>query len=316
MIIPDGTRSDDYVGINWGGAACDKFKQLLLTNERLQIFFEWFAKLDGTLQTTFLDELNRWEYGTLASTSASPGLYSLTSDPKYAAVRTSLVVGRMVMWEAVAASPATGSTLNLDGIGAQPLLNLRGQPIQEDEIKIGQVVVAVWSSTAWRAISQLSLSQLFVVPSRSYAKTTKPGNSNADFPCVMTITLTKVAGQRWDYIDLNVFAHMVGESNTGGTARCAIKFTSGPLSGSPLSAVTGINNLDQRFDWTFADDTTQPHWQANIDVPPAYQTENSIEFEATITLSDFYGDGPLLAGGVTDTTEHFIGIAHNLTAAS
>lgn len=312
MSLPTGTRSPDYIPNNWGGSACEKFKQLLLTNDRLQIFFEWLADEDGNLLPTFLDDLNRWEYGPMLSTSSGPGIYNLVSDSDYAAIRTSYGSrGRMVIFNAVVASPSTGSFINLDGIGALPLNNFNGLPILENEIRANQTVIAVNVGSEWRTLSQLSGSQTFVVPGQSFGESTAAGSAVGNFPAIMSINLTKPAGSQWSYIDLSVHSRIIGSSGAGVDFTCDIVFDDGPSAATSISSTTGAGNIPQVQSTTFNNDSAQAVWRRVFHMPSAYDSINSVTFKATITLGvsqSFSGD--------TGVTEYFFGAAHYLSPLS
>lgn len=317
MILPDGTRSDDYNPNNWGGSACDKFKQLLLTNDRLKTFFEWLADEDGNLLATFLDELNRWEYGPMLSTSTGDGVYNLVSTPAYAAIRKSYGSrGRMVIYNAVVASPATGCVINLDGIGPLPLNNFNGLPIQLNEIRVNQTVIAINLGSEWRTMSQLSGAQTFVLPGQSFGSATAAGNVVGDFPAVMTITLTKPATSRWDFIDLSVHGMLVGSSDEGAQFECALVFNDGPSAASSVTTATGSGNIGQVHSVTISRDSTVPVWRQVFKMPAGYDAVNSVQFKATLTIGALYGDGPELSADETIVTERFFGVAHYLSPLS
>lgn len=163
MPVPTAALPATFKPINWGGDACQQMRELLATNERLNILFSWMFTSDGKLNDELLKDMYKWIYGALTSTGVSGG-YVINSTPPYSMKYDTLLQGRVAFFIANHTSPAitTGSTLTLDppafpAAGTPVALVSRdGNEIDEGEIAIGQLVGVIFDGTKWRTFTQLA----------------------------------------------------------------------------------------------------------------------------------------------------------------
>jgi microcystin-dependent protein len=53
--MPSPITADDFDPLQWGGNACDAFRELIATNERLNTFFAWFLNDAGEVSDAFIE---------------------------------------------------------------------------------------------------------------------------------------------------------------------------------------------------------------------------------------------------------------------
>jgi hypothetical protein len=239
---------------------------------------------DGLPTAAFLADLNRWVYGPITSTGTL-GAYVVVSTYPYSSVPTAPTIGRVVYFKANHSSPSGGSTLKLDTLAAAPILTFDGQAIGEAQIKSGMLLSAVFDGTSWIVPVPLEQGVVTFTSSRSFDSSfiEKPAyNTTVPF-ATLTISLNKPAGAVWDVIDLHLIGTMTSNGVTAGMT-AAITFDDGPSVNASVSSANGCNNLGQRFDINADNDSIACPWSATFEMPPAYQSVNSVQFKAVLTI--------------------------------
>lgn len=303
MPVPSTARPDTFSPVNWSGDVCSQLRELFAVNERLNILFSWMFDDDGNPTDEFLGDLQKWVYGPLVTTG-SDGAYVIVSTPPYSTVNAAPVAGRVVYFKANHDSPSGGSTLKLDDWTAYPLLDKFGASIGTKGISNGMYVHAIYDGGSFYVLNELSKAGATFVTSRSFDETSqREKTSYTDFPVTMSITFTKPAGAIWEVIDLWVVGSF-GTNSAVGTMSCDIKFAAGgPSGGSSVSAETGSSNLDQVYKLQTDNDTVSCPWHCTFEMPSSYQTENTVTFDAILTITGTPGFPTL------DFDQNFHGVA-------
>lgn len=285
MPVPETARPDTFSPVNWSGDVCSQLRELFAVNERLNILFSWMFDDEGNPTDEFLGDLQKWVYGPLVTTGAD-GAYVIVSTPPYSTVNAAPIAGRVVYFKANHDSPSGGSTLKLDAWTAYPLLDKFGASIGTKGISNGMYVHAIYDGGSFYVLNELSKAGATFVSSRSFDQTSQREKlSYTDFPVTMSITFTKPAGAIWEVIDLWVVGTFGVDDNIG-TMSCDIKFAAGGPSGgdSVTTAINGSGNLDQVYNSQTDNDTVQCPWHCTFEMPATYQTENTITFDAVLTI--------------------------------
>ncbi len=291
MPVPETARPDTFSPVNWSGDVCSQLRELFAVNERLNILFSWMFDDEGNPTDEFLGDLQKWVYGPLVTTGAD-GAYVIVSTPPYSTVNAAPIAGRVVYFKANHDSPSGGSTLKLDAWTAYPLLDKFGASIGTKGISNGMYVHAIYDGGSFYVLNELSKAGATFVSSRSFDQTLQTKTSYTDFPVTMSITFTKPAGAIWEVIDLWVVGSF-GADDEIGTMSCDIKFAAGgPSGGDSVTLGIGCGNLEQVYQGQTDNDSISCPWHFALEVPSAYQTENTIAFDAVLTIGgvpDFRG---------------------------
>ena len=291
MPVPETARPDTFSPVNWSGDVCSQLRELFAVNERLNILFSWMFDDEGNPTDEFLGDLQKWVYGPLVTTGAD-GAYVIVSTPPYSTVNAAPIAGRVVYFKANHDSPSGGSTLKLDAWTAYPLLDKFGASIGTKGISNGMYVHAIYDGGSFYVLNELSKAGATFVSSRSFDQTLQTKTSYTQFPVTMSISFTKPSGAIWDVIDLWVVGSF-GADDEIGTMSCDIKFAAGgPSGGDSVTLGIGCGNLEQVYQGQTDNDSISCPWHFALEVPSAYQTENTIAFDAVLTIGgvpDFRG---------------------------